>query len=185
MKNLSKHIKKIHKESNTILKKNFIFYCFFKFYNSNYKNKISNFLLNFFLVLFLIIDFIVSSYIYSIIPEISNEHLKYIVFYIILILISLIGAGIFRNFMKILFFAKEKFVFFIIKKIENYIFNSFNGINKSILENINNIFVFIGRSSESIDNSLNKEDFKSDINFSNISPNLILKFEKQININSF
>ena len=185
MKDISQYIKKIHKESNLILKKNLFFYCFFKFYHSTYKEKISNFLITTLIFICLIFSIFSSIFLDEIIPNTNIEFLNFIISFFTFIFTLLLIGFIFMKVSKITIFLKDKFIDFIIKRTENYILKQFSGVDKNILLSINYIFLFIGRSLNDIENLFNKTSLNSDINLSNISYDLILKFEKEEKINKF
>ena len=185
MKNISQYIKKIHKESNLALKKNFIFYCFFKFYNSEYKEKLFDFLAATFILIYLIFSLFISIFLDGIIFNTNIDFLKFIISFFTCIFTFLVFGFIFMKVLKISTFIADKIINFIIKRIENYIVKQFSGVDKNILLNIDHIFLFIGRSINHIENSFNKNSLDSDINLSNISYDLILKFEKEEKINNF
>ena len=79
---------------------------------------------------------------------------------------------------KIAGFIKNKFINFFIERIENYILKNFSGLERNILENIEYLFFFVKRSANDIEDSLDKNYLTLDFNLSNISYDLILKFQK-------
>lgn len=185
MKDISQYIKKIHKESNLILKKNFVYYCIFKFYNSEYKEKLSKFFITFFIFIWFVLSTICSIFFNDITSYIEIELLELFINFFGFILILFIFGVVFMKCTQFLIFIIERITNFIIKRIENYILNRFSGVDKNILDNIEHLFFFIGRSINDIEESLNQNMLDSDINLLNISYDLILKFEKEEKINKF
>lgn len=185
MKTIFQYIKKIHENSNIILKKNIVFYCFFKFYNSKYKTKISNFFITLFLFILLLLSIIISISLDKIISNINIEFLKLIISFISFAFILFVFGCFFIKFSKFISFIRNKISNFIIKTIENYILKHFSGVDKNIIINIDYFLFFVERPISEIEDSFNKNLLHLDKNLSNISYDLILKFEKEEKINNF
>lgn len=185
MKDISQYIKKIHKDSNIILKKNFFYYCFFLFYNQEYTKKLFDFFKVIFIFICISFSIYISIFLDSIILKTNMVLLNTIISFFLFIFCLLFFGFIFMKISKIAGFIKNKFINFFIERIENYILKNFSGLERNILENIEYLFFFVKRSANDIEDSLDKNYLTLDFNLSNISYDLILKFQKQEKINNF